>query len=363
MSVPPVEQRSSAVTDDGRSGVAVRPAKRVRLGMPMRADVVRRVVERGGSLWTFGVLVVIVVGFALTTSNFFTKAGWQAVSLNSTEVLLLAVGGTFVIVAGGIDLSVGSVLGLSGILSADVMSRMLDSHYGATPTMAVGLVVALAVGGFAGATNGLVITRFNVNPFIVTLGMLGVARGATQLVHGGQEISNLPLELTIIGNTFVLDGWIAIPVAVAVVVSIVAWLFLAKTRYGRRTQAIGSNVQAAMRTGINVKRHMLRTYILSGLIAGLAGFSAMAQLGVATITAGQGVELSAIAAVVIGGASLSGGRGSVAGTVTGAMMVAVLETGLVIAKANSAWQLIVVGVILIGAVLVDQQRQRVARSE
>jgi ribose transport system permease protein len=363
MDVPPVQERSSAAADADGSSVAVTPAKRVGTGVPMRADVVRRFVERGASLWTFGVLVIIVVGFALTTSNFFTKPGWQAVSLNATEVLLLGVGETFVIVAGGIDLSVGSVLGLSGIVSAYVMSEMLDSHYGSTPTMIVGPIVSLAVGGFVGAVNGCVITRFNVNPFIVTLGTLGVARGATQLVHGGQEISNIPPQLTAVGNEFVLHGWIAVPVAVTAGVAITGWLFLAKTRYGRRTQAIGSNAQAAMRTGINVKRHLLRTYILSGLIAGLAGFSAMSQLGVATITAGQNDELSAIAAVVIGGASLYGGRGSVAGTLTGALIVAVLETGLVIAKTNSAWQLIVVGVILIGAVLADRQRQRVTRSE
>lgn len=333
------------------------------LRMAARAESIRRYLGRASSLWTFGILLVIVVGFALTTNNFFTKAGWQAVSLNSTEVLLIAIGGTFVIVAGGIDLSVGSVLALSGIVSALVMSNLVDRQFGATEIMVVGLLVALAVGASAGAINGLIITGFNVSPFIVTLGMLGVARGLTQLANGGQEVSNLPPELIVIGNSFLLGGWIAIPVAVTIVAAFVGWMFLAKTRFGRRTKAIGSNTQAAMRTGVNAKRYLLLTYVLSGFMAGLAGFSAMSQLGVATITAGQGVELAAIAAVVIGGTSLYGGRGSIAGTAVGALIVAVLETGLIIARANSAWQTIVVGIILIGAVLVDRQRARVARSE
>ncbi|MBW9110449.1 ABC transporter permease [Microbacterium trichothecenolyticum] len=332
-------------------------------GAPSRPATVRRFLGRAASLWTFGILLMIVIGFALTTNNFFSKAGWQAISLNSTEVLLIAIGGTFVIVAGGIDLSVGSVLALSGIVSAMVMSSLVDSQRGAIETMIIGLMVALAVGAGAGAVNGLIITGFNVSPFIVTLGMLGVARGLTQLANGGQEVSNLPPELVVIGNSFLLDGWIAVPVAVTIVAAFTGWLFLAKTRFGRRIKAIGSNSQAATRTGIKVKRYLLLTYILSGLMAGLAGFSAMSQLGVATITAGQGIELAAVAAIVIGGTSLYGGRGSVAGTVVGALIVAVLETGLIIARANSAWQIIVVGIILIGAVLVDRQRARVARSE
>ncbi|QYN18804.1 ABC transporter permease [Amycolatopsis sp. DSM 110486] len=318
--------------------------------------------ERNASLWTLGVLVLIIVGFAATTDNFLTKQGWQAISVSGTEILLLAVGETFVIVSGGIDLSIGAVLGFSGMVSAVVMRSLLGTGSGAGLVMVTGLVVSLTVGAVFGLVNGLVITRFKVTPFIVTLGALGVAEGATLLLNGGQDISDLPPRLSEIGNLLLADGWLAVPVAVAVAVTVVAWVFLAKTRYGRRAHAIGSNAQAAVRTGIDVRAQLVRTYVLSGLVAGLAGYLAMAQLGVATITAGQSDELSAIAAVVIGGASLSGGRGSIAGTAIGAAIIAVLETGLVIAKANSAWQLIVVGAILVGAVLADQQRVRAARS-
>jgi ribose transport system permease protein len=220
----------------------------------------------------------------------------------------------------------------------------------------------LVVGACFGLVNGWLITRFSVTPFIVTLGMLGVCQGGTQLANGGQEISNIPIDLLLWGNKVVLGGWLAIPVAITAAVAAIAWVYLAKTRFGRRTYAIGSSSQAAQRTGINVRRHLIKVYVLSGLIAGLAGFIAMAQLGVATVTAGQSSELSAIAAVVIGGASLVGGRGSVIGTVLGALIVGVLETGLVIARVNSAWQLIAVGVILIGALLADQQRVRAARA-
>ncbi|RHW22736.1 ABC transporter permease [Nocardioides immobilis] len=319
-------------------------------------------IEDNGSVWTAGVLLVIVVGFAVSTPNFFTQQGWQAVSVSATLILLLAIGQTFVIVSGGIDLSVGGVLGFAGMMSALVMSKLLTSGMSQTTIMLIGLVVALTVGMVVGAVNGLISTRFSLIPFIVTLGTLGICQGGTQLANGGQEISNIPLDLLIWGNKVILDGWLAVPVAVTAGVAAIAWISLSKTRFGRRTHAIGSNAQAAQRTGINVSRHLVVVYMVSGLFAGLAGFIAMAQLGVATVTAGQNTELAAIAAVVIGGTSLVGGRGSVAGTVLGALIVAVLETGLVIARVNSAWQLIAVGAILIGALLADQQRLRAART-
>jgi len=276
--------------------------------------------------------------------------------------LLLAIGETYVIVAGGVDLSVGAVLGFAGMSSAWVMEHLLASSLGPTLVIVIGLAIALAAGAIFGIFNAIAITRLSLTPLIVTLGTLGVAEGSTQLLNKGQEISALPPQLSTLGNKLLADGWIAVPVALTAVVAVAAWVVLSKTRFGRRTHAIGSNTQAALRTGINVRRHLTVIYMFSGVIAGLAGFVATSQLGVATVSAGTGDELNAIVAVIIGGASLYGGRGSIAGTVIGALIVAVLETGLIVAKVNSAWQLIAVGLILIGALVVDRQRVRAARA-
>lgn len=326
------------------------------------SGTLRNFLGRSSSLWTFGVLVIITLGFAIAADGYFTKQGWNATSISATEILLLGVGETFVIVSGGIDLSVGSVLGLSGMTSAWVMQKLMTSGLGPNPIMLIGLAAGLGIGALFGFLNGLVITRFSLTPFIVTLGTLGIAQGCTQLMNGGQEISDIPAKLPELGNKLLFGGWVALPVLVTAVVAALAWVCLAKTRFGRRSHAIGSNSQAVTRTGVNVNRHLLRIYTLSGLVAGLAGYIAMSQLGVATITAGANDELSTIVAVVIGGASLYGGRGSIAGTVVGALIVAVLQTGLVVAKTNSAWQLIAVGLILIGALLADRQRVKAART-
>ena len=323
----------------------------------------RTLIGRSNTLWTLCVLLIIVAGFSVAAHGLLSKQGWNATSISATEILLLGIGETFVIVAGGIDLSVGAILGLSGMSSAWVMSKLVSSGLGPNFIMIIGLLAALGIGAVIGLINGLIITRFSITPFIVTLATLGVAEGCTQLMNGGQEISNFPTQLPDLGNKVLLDGWVALPVLVAAVAAALAWVLLAKTRFGRRSHAIGSNSQAAMRTGINVQRHLIRIYMLSGLVSALAGYIATAQLGVATITAGNNDELSTIVAVVIGGASLYGGRGSIAGTVIGAFIIAVLTTGLVVAKTNSAWQLIAVGLILIGALLADQQRVLAARTK
>lgn len=320
-----------------------------------------RLSERAGSLWTLGVLVLIVVVFCITTPNFLSKATWLATSVAAVEILLLALGQTFVIISRGIDLSVGSVLGVSGMVSAYLMQDLLASGTGDTAVIVIGLLVCLGVGGGLGMVNGLVITRLGISPFVATLGMLGIAAGGAQLVNDGQEVSGLPVALSSdIGNKVLFDNWVPVPVLVAAVLAVLAALVLHRTRFGRRTFAIGSNEEAALRTGINVKRHLLLIYIISGLFAGMAGFLVTAQLSVASVNAGQNDELASIAAVVIGGASLFGGRGAIAGAVVGTMIVVVLETGLVVAKVEPAWQVIAIGVILIAAVWADQGRLKLA---
>lgn len=341
------------------------PGPRTSGGPAPRRAVARRLTvvgERAGSLWTLGVLVLIVAVFCLVAPNFRTKEAWVATSLAATEVMLLALGQAFVVVGRGIDLSVGANLGLSGMVSGWVMSRLLPQEALSQPAViAAGAVVAVLAGALVGAVNGVVVTRLGVSPLIATLGMMGAATGATQLMNKGQQISDLPPDIFLIGNTGLFGGWVPVPVLVAAAFVTVSGLLLHRTRFGRHTFAIGSNPEAAARTGIKVARHTTAVYALAGGLAGVAGFLVMAQLGAASVTAGQNDELSAIAAVVIGGVSLFGGRGGVAGAVIGTLIVIVLRVGLVVAEVSSSWQVIAVGVVLVAAVFVDQQRLRLAR--
>ncbi|WP_406293353.1 ABC transporter permease [Embleya sp. NBC_00888] len=317
--------------------------------------------ERAGSLWTLGVLLLIVAVFCVVVPNFHSKAAWVATALAATEVLLLSLGQAFVVVGRGIDLSVGATVGLSGIVSGWSMSRMLGGTDWSQPViLGVGALVAIGVGTGVGLVNGIVVTRLHITPLIATLGMMGAATGATELVNDGQDISDLPPDIFRIGNTALLDGWLPIPVLIVAVVAVGAGVLLHRTRFGRHSYGIGSNPEASARTGIRVARHTTTVYGLAGGLAGVAGYLVMAQLASASVTAGRGSELSAVAAVVIGGISLFGGRGNIAGAIIGTLIITVLQTGLVVAGVSSSWQTIAVGVVLVAAVFADRQRLRLA---
>ena len=308
--------------------------------------------------WIFGVLVAIVIAFSIASPNFLTQSNWLNTSSTATEVLLLAVGQTFVVVSGGIDLSVGATLGLSGMVGAWVMAHFFAS--GGTPggvVTAIGFIVAIGVGTLMGLVNGTLISRYDIPPFVVTLGTLGIGTGVADLISNGQEISLLPALLGNIGNTNVF-GWIPVVVLVAAVIAVAAGLVLAKTKFGTYTYTIGDNRQAAVRAGINDRRHLAKVYVLSGLLAGVAGVTVMTRLGAASPTSGSNDELNAIAAVVIGGASLFGGRGTILGSVIGTCIISVLLTGLIIVNVPPFWQLVAVGVVLIAAVYIDQLGSR-----
>lgn len=307
--------------------------------------------------WIFGVLVAIIVIFSLASSHFLTQANWINTSDTATEVMLLAVGQTFVIVSGGIDLSVGAVLGLSGMVGGWVMQHFF-SHAGiptGSPALvtAIGFAVTIAVGVIAGLVNGVLIAGYDIPPFVVTLGTLGIATGLADLISNGQELSTLPVTIGNIGNDNI-GGWLPIPVLIAVACTAVGAIVLARTRFGSTTYAIGDNREAARRAGISDGRHLLKVYTLAGTLAGVASITVMSRLGAAAPTSGSNDELSAIAAVVIGGASLFGGRGTVVGALIGTCIIAVLLTGLIIINVPSFWQTVTVGVVLIVAVYVDR---------
>jgi len=316
-------------------------------------------VDRVGDFWIVGVLGLLVLVFGLLNTQLFTKGAWLSISNFSVEYLLLAIGQTFVILTGGIDLSDGAVLGFTGMMSGWVMQGMLNSGDSSLLTTIVGFALAIAIGFLIGAANGFLITRLKLPPFIVTLGSLTAVGAAPSLVNGGTEVSTLPPQIGNIGNGAV-GGWIYTTFLVAVVATVVFGLFLHRTRFGLRTYAIGSNGLAARRAGINVDRHLVWVYAISGLLAGLAGMMVMANQAVASPLSGQNDELDAIAAVVIGGASLFGGRGHMLGTFVGTMIISLLVTGLVLVNVNGSWTEVVTGIIIIGAVALDQVRLRLA---
>ncbi|UJP09965.1 ABC transporter permease [Microbacterium sp. KUDC0406] len=301
------------------------------------------------------ILLLLVAVIGIVAPNFLTKASWLALSQTATVVAMLAIGQTFVIITGGIDLSVGAVMACSAVIGAVFMRDMFAAGMPDTAAILIGLVVMLVAGSVAGLLNGLVITLFKITPFIVTLGMLSVATGTMNLITGGIEVVGLPPALGTIGNT-PLGGWITVPVLVTAAAAVIAALVLSRTRFGMRSYAIGSNSGAARRAGISVNGHLIRIYVLSGLLAGLAGFLLTSRFVNANPMAAQGMELLSIAAAVIGGASLMGGRGSIVGTLVGALIMSALQIGLIIAGVQSFWQSIAIGIITVAAVLGDQLR-------
>lgn len=344
----PVETTMMDVLDDGERATARSP---------------RAPLQRVGSFLGSGdgdvarvlVLLLIVVVIGLVAPDFISKASWLALSQTATVVALLAIGQTFVIITGGIDLSVGAVMACAAVIGAVVMREAAAG--GADPALAIwaGLAATIAIGILAGLINGLIITKLRITPFIVTLGMLSVATGTMNLVSGGAEIVGLPAQLGAIGNT-AIGGWFTLPVIVTILVAITAAVALSQTRFGLRTFAIGSNQGAARRVGIGVDWHIVRVYVLAGFLAAIAGFLLTSRFGSASTMAGTGMELSSIAAAVIGGASLMGGRGSVLGTMVGALIMSALQIGLIIAGVASFWQTIAIGIITVAAVYGDQIR-------
>jgi ribose transport system permease protein len=312
-------------------------------------------------LWIGGVLLALCAAFAVDSPYFLTRANWLNTSSTATEVLLLAVGETFVICAGGIDLSVGAVLGFAGTAGAWVMAHGFASAPGAAlGAVAAGFAVAVAAGAAFGALNGVLIAWAGVPPFVVTLGTLGIATGFGYLLNNGQEISAIPSSVVTFGNTN-LGGWLPVPVLVTAVITIWCGVLLARTRFGAYALSIGDSRDAVIRAGISYRRYLLEIYLLSGALAGVAAVLVMARLGAGSPDSGATDNLNAIAAVVIGGASLFGGRGTIIGSVIGTAIIAVLLTGLILINVPPFWQEVAVGAVLIAAVYVDQLRNRKAR--
>src|SRR5438270_538340 len=332
--------------------------------------------------WSWLFLFVLIIFFSFTGQGFLNVYNFQTIGADMALVLIMALGQTFVILSGGIDLSVGFVMGMASVAAALVMNRL----GGSAPLLFVvlaGLAVGLGVGFIPGLVNGLIIARLRVPPFIVTLGMYGIARGAGFILSGGQPVSIQTNGIGQIGNGYLLyllpDGRVSffhlpsnlqgvrpsqiiqvLPfplIFLVIVVLICAWL-LWQTRFGRHTYAVGGSEEASRRAGVPVVRHTILIYVLSAFMASLAGVVYTLRFSNGAADVGDPLLLTSIAAVIIGGASLLGGEGTIIGTVIGALIIAIIQNGLIFLGINPFWQFIAVGAVIILAVLVDQTKKQ-----
>ncbi|WP_088227571.1 ribose ABC transporter permease [Desulfosporosinus sp. FKB] len=294
---------------------------------------------------TIGLFILIFI-LSFATAKFFTFGNLRNVALQISVNALIAVGMTFVILTAGIDLSVGSTLALSAALA----SQLMVGHV--SPWLAV--IAALAFGGLAGALNGFFVAYAGLAPFIVTLGTMTLFRGMTEIYTNGMPIFNLPQEFAKFGTGTFLE--IPIPVWVMALVFITAWVVLHRTIAGRRIYAIGGNERVSFLAGVPVKRYLLSVYVVSGILASLAGIILASRLGSAEPTAGVGYELDAITAVVLGGTSLAGGEGTLVGTLIGALILGIIDNGLNLLNVNSFYQDAVKGLIILAAIMLDRKK-------
>jgi len=299
-------------------------------------------------LLPFGTLILLLVVLSILSPNFLTETNLSSVVRQTAVINIMALGMTMIIIAGGIDLSVGSILAFGGLMGTMALEK--------GSSIPVGVLIGIIAGMFWGFVNGLLTTKLKINPFIVTLGTLGIVRGVTLIISNGLPVHNIPQsfsylgEGTLAGVPFVL--WILLICAVLV------HIILEHTKVGRYAFAIGSNPDAAFYAGIPVAFHTTAVYALSGMLTGLAGMIEASRLMTGQPTAGQGYELQAIAAVVIGGGSLRGGEGTVTGTLVGAFIMGLLSNGSDLLGISPYVQQAIIGAVIILAVFLDELRKR-----
>lgn len=316
-------------------------------------------------LRTLVALILVAGFFAFAAPNFLSAANVLIVSKHVALNAFLAIGMTFVIVAGGIDLSVGSIVGLCAMISGYLVLNGIDLQIGWTlqfNTLEIGLIVLLA-GAAIGLVNGLLITKLNVAPFIATLGTLYVARGAALLFSDGRTFPNLTGKAEYGSDSFPFLGagdlfGIPLSIWILAVVACGAAYIATRTPLGRHIYAVGGNERGAALSGVNVDGIKLFVYMFSGLCAALVGLIIASQLQAAHPATGETFELNAIAAAVLGGTSMSGGRGRIGGTLIGAFVIGILADGLIMMGVSSFWQTVIKGLVIIAAVVVDQFQQK-----
>ncbi|THB73070.1 MAG: ABC transporter permease [Desulfobulbaceae bacterium] len=313
-------------------------------------------------LRTFIALFLVIAYFSIMAPNFLSMANMVILVKHVSIYAFLAIGMTFVIITGGIDLSVGSIVGLAGMVAGGLLYNGLHIPFlGVTVYFHLPMVIliTLAVGVLCGAFSGLLITRFNVAPFIATLGMLYIARGTALLLSDGKTFPNLvgKEELGNTGFPWLGSGTIlGIPVSICILIilGIAAAYIAGKTPLGRHIYSVGGNERAALLSGVRVNRVKMFVYMFSGFCSAIAGLIIASQLVASHPATGEMFELTAIAAAVLGGTSLAGGRGTIGGTIIGAFVIGVLGDGMVMMGVSAFWQMVIKGIVIVAAVVVDQ---------
>jgi ribose transport system permease protein len=305
-------------------------------------DVVSQLAAAGG-------LIVVCIALAFASPYFLTSNNLFNIGVQVAVVAIIAVGQTLVILTGGIDLSVGSVAGLGGVLGSMAIAK---AGFPIVP----GIIVGVLTGAVIGLVNGLLVTQMKLPPFIATLGMLGVARGLTFIVGGENAVYGLPPNFRLFGEGQI--GRVPMPILYLAVIAGAGYLVLSRTKLGRYAYAIGSNKEAARLSGIALNRYLIAVYVICAALAGFGGMIAASLVHSGQPNYGVGLELSVIAACVIGGASLFGGVGTIGGTLIGALLMAVITNGCVLLNITQYYQQVIIGVIIWLAVWWDQVRRR-----
>jgi ribose transport system permease protein len=326
---------------DAATGVKAQQAERD----ARRRAVVTRVLEQLGP---FAFIVALAIALSIYSPFFLTVRNISAIFVQMSVIAIIAVGETMVIITAGIDLSVSSVVALAGVVSTMLV---VDNHAG----IAAGMIAGVVVGAVAGLVNGLLVTRVHLPPFIATLGMLSAVLGVAELITNGQPIA-APVSFDVLGSGHV--GPIPAPIVVMVVVAAAGWFVLSRTTLGRSAYAIGSNYETARLSGIRVNRVLTAIYMIGGLLAGLGGVIVASRVVTGDPAAGTNYNLDAIAAAVIGGASLFGGEGSVIGALIGALLMELISNGGDLLNISNFWQDVILGVVILAAVAYDQVRRR-----
>jgi erythritol transport system permease protein len=302
-------------------------------------------------------LVVLLAVFSILSPAFLTAANLTILLKHVAINAIMAIGMTFVILSGGIDLSVGSIAGLAGMIAGGLIDRgLVLPLFGVVVYFQVWLVVSIAMlgGAIVGAVNGLLVARLAVAPFIATLGTMYAARGAALLVSNGATFPNLLGKPDLHNTGFPWLGSGAAPIWMMLAIGAAAAFVAMRTPFGRHVYAVGGNARAAHLSGVRVKTVQWAVYVISGLCSALVGIIIASQLTSAHPATGQAFELNAIAAVVLGGTSLAGGRGGIGGTIVGALVIGVLADGLVLLGVSEFWQIVIKGAVIVVAVVLDQ---------
>lgn len=342
----------------------------------------QRALQFIGQAWAWLFLFALLIFFSLTGQGFLSVFNLQSILANMAIMLIMAMGQTFIIISGGIDLSIGWVAGMASVVGAVVMSNLAQSL--PIPLAVLGgMMAGMIAGVLAGLVNGLIIARLKVPPFIATLGMFSIARGIGFVLSGGMPQPIFIRNLGQLGNGYLLyvhpEAGISFlkqpaglvgtqlrevtailphPVTLIIILLIASHFVLTRTRFGLYTYAIGGNAEASLRAGIPVQKHLIKLYILSGAFAATAGLLYNVRFTNGAANAAEALLITSIAAVVIGGASLFGGAGTIVGTLIGTLIIAVITNGFVILGINPFWQYVAIGVVIILAVLVDQTKAR-----